>query len=866
MLSSSSAASLAEKIKLGTLACLPAFLFALNVCSNSYPYDEYEGAENAVKGFLFMKTSGKDVVLGTDLGSAKANERPEMKVKFTYNFYIQRNEVTCEDFNKLLSTPKLDCEGKIPATNMTFYDAALYANALSKSQNRDTVYTYTGISYNNTGNCNGLEGFTFHPESNGFRLPTEAEWTYVAKSSWDLKKTWSAENSGDKPHGVCSAAPKAAVCDMAGNVMEWVNDWYANLRDTTLMNFAGAPDGGHQGKRIVKGGSFRTPASGMLRYSRGDVYTVTSSTHAEYVGFRLAMGAIPRAVWMNDKGYAGNSRFVVVSNSAKLRGKTGSYNVKLAFRNDLTGNLAYIDYSSGVPRVEEIVDTFDVYHPDISPNGKLVAFCTGIEGVDCKSHVYVRSLDAIWSYFTKLNVDGAAIPRWRVLDSGDTVIVFVTSAANNKDDASFRSQTTWQVPFSRGSFGVPQKLFEGAYHGGVSDDNRLAVTGASKLRARIEDSSGAVRDEVWYEGEQACNASLARDGSKRTLFLDFGGKTGRKFVGQDYGTHERLLIADSTGKLIESIGAPAGFSFDHTEWAHDATRRPGEKYVVTSIANPEGRHGKEVQVDVSDSSMIELVEGEDMWHPALWTQEAGDAIQTDLDLDSAGVYCSIGAGEPPYMLRYKLELLWTYKDTANVVILGSSRPLMGLVPALFSEDFFVINMANVPNMVYVSKYLFENYVLPHVKNLKYLIVSLDIDLWYHSERSDYNFFYNEYKMYPGYVYDANHSFWQDSVPEGLAEVVQSISVTRWAMCVSIRNLGKTCPSWNTTARGWISPRTVTMRPSRTLRKLSNWPKATAFTLSVSCSRRTRISKRRARSGAMARAAAKLPGCCRVLPT
>ena len=28
-------------------------------------------------------------------------------------------------------------------------------------------------------------------------------------------------------------------------------------------------------------------------------------------------------------------------------------------------------------------------------------------------------------------------------------------------------------------------------------------------------------------------------------------------------------------------------------------------------------------------------------------------------------------------------------------------------------------------------------------------------------------------MYPGYVYDANHSFWQDEYPKGLAEVVQS---------------------------------------------------------------------------------------------
>ncbi len=730
-------------------------------------------------GFKLIGSADDSVYLGANLASVPAGDRPQMLVRFDYNFWFSKHEVTCGEYRSVMDGHGFvpECEGdSLPVADVTFYDAVLFANEKSKALGLDTAYRYTSVVKDNLGHCTFLEGYAFDPQSPGMRLPTEAEWMFVSRWHWDTQHSWNAENSENKPHNVCTALPDDAICDMAGNVMEWMNDWYANMRDTTLTNFAGAPDGGHQAKRIVKGGSFRTPAAGMLRYSRGDVYTVTSSTHAEYVGFRLAMGAIPNAVWMNDRGYAGNSRFVIVASSAKLRGKTGSYNVKLAFRNDLTGNLAFIDYSSGIPNVQEIVDDLDVYHPDISPDGKYVAFCTGSEGVDGKSHVYVRSLDAIWSDYslTKLDMDGAAIPRWRVLDSGDTVIVFVTSAANNKDDASFKMQSTWQVRFSNGSFvGVPQKLFDGAYHGGVSGDNRLAVTGASKLRARIADSTGTARDMVWYGGEQACNASLARDGSKRTLFLDFGGSMGREFVGQNYGTHERLLIADSTGQLIESIGAPAGFSFDHTEWAHDATMRPDERFVVTSISNPEGRHGWVVLVDVSDSSMIELVEGEEIWHPTLWTQEPGSALQTDLDLDSAGAYCALGAGEPPYMLRYKLELLWTYKDTANVVILGSSRPLMGLVPALFSSDLFVINMANVPNMVYVSKYLFENYVLPHVKNLKYLIVSLDIDLWFHSERSDYNFFYNEYKMYPGYVYDANHSFWQDEYPKGLAEVVQS---------------------------------------------------------------------------------------------
>ena len=766
------------KAPLAALAVVASFFVGCTVESPNKldPVPESSSSDDSMAGFVKFNAAGDSVYLGSDLATVPVGERPRMLVKFNYDFSLSKHEVTCGEFKSVMEGRGFvpTCENdSLPVTEVTFYDAVLFANEMSKANGLDTAYRYSALVKDNLDHCTYLEGYAFDPHSNGIRLPTEAEWMYAARWHWDVQHVWSAENSGDKPHGVCSAAPKAAVCDMAGNVMEWVNDWYANLRDTSLVNFAGAPDGGHVGKRVVKGGSFRMPANGMQKYSRGDVYTVTSSTHAEYVGFRLAYGAIPDAVWMNDKGNAGNSRFVVMSTAAKLRGKTGSYNVKLAFRNDLTGNLAYIDYSSGVPNVEEIVDTLEVYHPDISPDGKRIAFCTGLEGVDGKSHIYVRSLDAIVGGLVKLNVEGAAIPRWRVLESGDTVIVFVTSAANNKDDATFLSQSTWQVRFANNTFGVPQKLFDGAYHGGVSADGKLAVTGATKLRAHVVDSTGAFIDTVWYGGEQACNASLARDGSKRTLFLDFGGQTGHEFVGQDYGTHERLLIVDSTGNLIESIGMPEGYTYDHTEWVHDATRRADEKLVVTTAASADGRHGWVLLVDVSDSSMIVLVEGEEIWHPALWTQEAGSALQTDLDLDSAGVYCALGAGEAPYMMRYKLELLWTYKDSANVAIVGSSRPLEGLVPALFSDDYFVINMANVPNMVYGSKYLFENYILPHVKNLKYLVISLDIDLWHHSERSDYNFFYNEYKKYPGYMYDVNHNFWQDSVPAGLAEVVQS---------------------------------------------------------------------------------------------
>jgi hypothetical protein len=72
-------------------------------------------------------------------------------------------------------------------------------------------------------------------------------------------------------------------------------------------------------------------------------------------------------------------------------------------------------------------------------------------------------------------------------------------------------------------------------------------------------------------------------------------------------------------------------------------------------------------------------------------------------------------------------------------------------------------------MVVSSEFILEQYLIPHLRKLKYIIISLDVDLWHKDENSDYNFFYMDYKKIPGYVYDMNHDFWKDGYPEGLAE-------------------------------------------------------------------------------------------------
>ncbi len=729
-------------------------------------------SDESLAGMIRVPASNRAVSLGTNEATAKSKERPQMNVVLDYEFSMGKHEVTCGEFNDLMKPAtglKLDCDSKdLPATDLTYYDAVLFANERSKAEKFDTAYTYGNASFDKDHHCTNLEGFAFHPDVKAYRLPTEAEWVLVAQTYWNLSESWTADNSDYKLHKVCSKTDSSArVCDVMGNAMEWVNDWLGAFRDTTLTNFVGAPDGGSLGERVVKGGSYRSSAESINLYSRGDVYTVASSTRADYVGFRLAFGAIPGATWMGTDGKAATSRIVSLTNSAKIRSLTGTYKAKLAFRNDVTGNLAYIDYSSGILSVTEIADSIEIYHPEISPDGKLVAFCTQIEGVSGASSLYVRTLDSDGSNLVKLDVESAAIPRWRVLDNGDTVIVYVTDAGNNKDDAAFASTSTWQVKFANGKFGKPEKLFDGAYHGGISDDNTLVVTGARLLRARIAKTGSTVkdkaRDTVWYGGEQACNVSLSKDGSKRTLFLDFAGKTGKKFVGEDYSTHERLFMADSNGKLVESIAAPKGYTFDHSEWISG-----GENLAVATLTNVNGAHPKIVLVNLSDSSIVELAEGDELWHPSLWVKtQASFNGENALDLDSACAYITETTGVAPRIMKVKMDYFWQYRDTTELVVIGSSRTFAGIDPEMI-KSMFAINMSYSAQDMGSTLFYIKNYILPLMPKLKFIVLALDYDRWYVKDENWNEWFAN----IPGYEYDKNHGYWQDGLIGDMYEASQ----------------------------------------------------------------------------------------------
>jgi Uncharacterized conserved protein len=723
--------------------------------------EDYGYTENDLQhlGMVKVHAAGHSVLLGTNDSLSTSREHPQMRVEFSYDYSIGAHEVTHAEFAEVMGGAADETNRFLPIRNVTYYDAILMANRKSIMEGFDTVYTYSKKNHNNIGNCINMADLVFHPEVEGYRLPTEAEWVYAASLDFVPENSWNGGNSGYDLHDYCTKGVRSSgLCDMEGNAKEWVNDWLGFFRDTTVENYVGAPDGGSLGERVLKGGSYRDDIANINLYSRGDIYTVTSSTLALYVGFRLAFGSIPNPVWLSENGVATSSRVFPSATSMNVRTKTGTFHSKLAFRNENTGNLAFIDYMNGTLSVLEIPDTIDSYHPDISPDGSKVAFCTMPEGVSGKSSLYVRDLKAVDSKVVRLNVESAAIPRWNVTAAGDTVIVYVTDCGVNDDESTWKAQSTWQVKFAGGKFGKPEKLFDGTYNGGVSDDRKFAVSGARLLRARMSD-----KDSLWYGGKQACNASLSKDGTKRTVFLDFGENSEENFVGEKYNAHEYILVADSTGQLVQSVKAPEGFTFDHVEWVSSTN------LIVGTLVSLSGNHAKVSLTDLGDGSTMILAESDDLWHPCLWVNpELSKNGTGSVNIDSAGMYYSDRLPYYSVELRVKMENFWTRRDSVTAVAMGSSRMLFGLSEKSITS-VNMLNMAYSSGDLYGAEYLLKNYMFNHLPHFKYLVLEISPDMFWRSADESWN---PVLENAVGYAYDANHGFWVDSIPDGFLEAVK----------------------------------------------------------------------------------------------
>lgn len=190
-------------------------------------------------------------------GDSVRLEATGLVARFSYDFYIASHEVTQGEYFRVTGVPFAEGKENFPVANVTFYDAVLYANALSLSMKLDTVYEWTSKALDADGKCTYLDEFRTNYSASGYRLPTEAEWVYAAKSGWNPKSFgWNSENSDYALHEVCTIGKNAnGLCDMAGNVLEWTGDWMSGLGDTIVTDFVGGSAPNSLNEIIVKGGA-----------------------------------------------------------------------------------------------------------------------------------------------------------------------------------------------------------------------------------------------------------------------------------------------------------------------------------------------------------------------------------------------------------------------------------------------------------------------------------------------------------------------------------------------------------------------------------------------------------------------------------
>ena len=232
-------------------------------------------------------------------------------VEITQSYFISTKEVTNKDFGKFrsISSQSADVHPSLiadnnPVVSISWSDAIEYCNWLSDSEGLNPAYVKRFEKWE-----------LIEPLTNGYRLPTEAEWVWAIKyqsrnSSYIFP--WGnrfpprndygnyADTAAQKllpniiPNyndGYSSTSPAGSfrsnslgIYDGSGNVSEWISDYYS-IPTPGVPDVIKDPRGPKSGtQHVIRGSSWRHANITQLRHSYRDF----GNEGRIDVGFRIA--------------------------------------------------------------------------------------------------------------------------------------------------------------------------------------------------------------------------------------------------------------------------------------------------------------------------------------------------------------------------------------------------------------------------------------------------------------------------------------------------------------------------------------------------------------------------------------------------
>lgn len=230
------------------------------------------------QGMTFVLIPAGSFLMGSAKGEKNMNkdETPQHQVTISHPFYMQTTEVTQRQWKEIIgSNPShfLSCGDRCPVEQVSWQEVQTFIQKLNQKEKTDA-----------------------------YRLPTEAEWEYAARSGaaqelwsgtseehklteyihYNIYRTSSQSGAQRQPLPVKSKKPNGfGLYDMSGNVAEWVEDWYGKYSAEPMANPKRPTSGVY---RAYRGGSFADKAEKCRTASRSGLAPANGDST---IGFRL---------------------------------------------------------------------------------------------------------------------------------------------------------------------------------------------------------------------------------------------------------------------------------------------------------------------------------------------------------------------------------------------------------------------------------------------------------------------------------------------------------------------------------------------------------------------------------------------------